>query len=1496
MASNDVFELSVSPSHLVFSEIIAVTSAMRKNSRWGAARVPSGRSISLASNTGIRAGRTPETSQAGEENVEVDLMDGFESLKRDIRGAADIKQLPLPILLAPFVALIRSQLSTGPITQVALSSIHAFFAYGLIHPDSPSSKLALRDLSNAVAHCKFEGSDSSSNEVVLLKLLSVSQDCICSANGTHLDDESVCDLVETILGISCRLRLSETVRRSAESALQTITRHVFTRLKSLDAAAAEAETATSNEEQPSAERDIKPYGLSTAKELLIVLINILDIADQQYTDSMRLIALGVLNVALEVAGTHIATFPSLSAILLDKGCKYLFQLAHSSNSTIICASLRAILALFDTMGPQLKLQGELFLSFTLDRLTPPPPPPTPKPHMSLHSKKSFSSITSTPQTGSPRTSAMPDNAFDSFMLDKLDSGEVSAPSTRPGVQPAKGETRELLLEVLGQLARRPSFMVDLWVNYDCDIKCEDVFERMIGFLTRGVYPSQYSGGLESQQYTSQFLCLEVLLAFIDHMTTRSESEEVEPNPLLPKPEDLAYSKSRKGTLLAGAARFNQKPKTGIEFLEEKGMIYTGEESRERSLATFLKNTPRLDKKLLGDYISRSENGAVLTEFMKLFDFRDKSIAEAMRELLESFRLPGESQQIARITETFAEIYFASQPAEIKSQDAVYVLSYAVIMLNTDLHNPQVRKRMTPDDFKRNLRGVNDGTDFSAEYLDGIYESIRKREIVMPEEHTGQVGFDYAWKELLHRSHTVGPLIPCNTPAFDVSMFKLVWKPVISAIAFAFTSFDDDDYIMQRAIAGLNQCAGLAGKFQLPEVFDFIVSSLSHATGLLGDVDVPMSANFPVAEKEGQSVTVSPLSVRFGTNIRGQLAAVVLFNIANGNGNAIRQGWSQIFEMFETLFLHSLLPLQMLQMEEFLGGNSAIPLQGNLPPAPPPPRSDGGLLSALSSYLMTPYATTAETVVPQPTNEDIDNTLCTIDCIGSFRLDELYGQIMSLDLQALIAAIRALAALANNRTIDRLYSQDNNADTDDEPSPSAHYDANQLPYDPTSVFLLEVMVSITIHTKEYIEDTWPIVFEHISSLLSLAARFSDLLIERAVVGLLKLCMILAEKESLRDQLYVALDQLGGLPHDVMGAVAEQLISGVAALIQRHRGFIRSQTEWGLIFGLIRGLVSHHEAGKVAFQVIVDLVGDGNTVTADNYLGLIAILDEFANVASYTIGGKRQEERRGAAQASNGPLEPPIERGVKAIEVLYNLRRDAPRLIENSRLEPTEAWAAIWLPLLGAFARQSSNTCRPVRHDAAGYLQRILLSPQLVPSSTAAPAASEADEHERVVLLFDRVIFPLLEELLKPQVFVRDPQGMPETRLRASTLLCKTFLHFEGKPGQTHDITKLWLAILDYLDRLMNSGRRDQVFEAVPESLKNVVLVMNACDILVPPWQGGEQEQPESTKALWTATHNRMERFLPGFMEHVLPAPPAPPPPVVITPPHPTPSTPAATDSK
>lgn len=37
-------------------------------------------------------------------------------------------------------------------------------------------------------------------------------------------------------------------------------------------------------------------------------------------------------------------------------------------------------------------------------------------------------------------------------------------------------------------------------------------------------------------------------------------------------------------------------------------------------------------------------------------------------------------------------------------DAILILAFAIVMLNTDLHSPNVKRRMTEMDFINNLRG------------------------------------------------------------------------------------------------------------------------------------------------------------------------------------------------------------------------------------------------------------------------------------------------------------------------------------------------------------------------------------------------------------------------------------------------------------------------------------------------------------------------------------------------------------------------------------------------------------------------------------------------------------------------------------------------------------------------------------------------------------------------------------------------------------------------
>lgn len=91
------------------------------------------------------------------------------------------------------------------------------------------------------------------------------------------------------------------------------------------------------------------------------------------------------------------------------------------------------------------------------------------------------------------------------------------------------------------------------------------------------------------------------------------------------------------------------------------------------------------------------------------------------------------------------------------------------------------------------------------------------------------------------------------------------------------------------------------------------------------------------------------------------------------------------------------------------------------------------------------------------------------------------------------------------------------------------------------------------------------------------------------------------------------------------------------------------------------------------------------------------------------------------------------------------------------------------------------------------------------------------------------------------------------------------------------------------------------EAVHESLKNVILVMHAAGMLLPPL-AEEHGDSRNEGQLWHITHDKIEQFIPGFIESVIPlSPPVPssielsttpvltaevldpPPPIVVQPP-------------
>jgi brefeldin A-resistance guanine nucleotide exchange factor 1 len=129
---------------------------------------------------------------------------------------------------------------------------------------------------------------------------------------------------------------------------------------------------------------------------------------------------------------------------------------------------------------------------------------------------------------------------------------------------------------------------------------------------------------------AQLISLEILLSFVSAMSDRLEDSD-EPWPSsAPSTETLKARKDRKGVLLIGTALFNAKPKHGLAMLEKEGVIVpddgpgTEAEKRTMGIAKFLRQSTRLDKKELGDYISRPDQIELLKAFIGLFDFRGVS--------------------------------------------------------------------------------------------------------------------------------------------------------------------------------------------------------------------------------------------------------------------------------------------------------------------------------------------------------------------------------------------------------------------------------------------------------------------------------------------------------------------------------------------------------------------------------------------------------------------------------------------------------------------------------------------------------------------------------------------------------------------------------------------------------------------------------------------------------------------------------------------------------
>lgn len=87
-------------------------------------------------------------------------------------------------------------------------------------------------------------------------------------------------------------------------------------------------------------------------------------------------------------------------------------------------------------------------------------------------------------------------------------------------------------------------------------------------------------------------------------------------------------------------------------------------------------------------------------------------------------------------EKFAERYTLQNVDVFPSADTAFILSFAVIMLQTDLHNPNIKpeKKLTQEGFVKMNKGISvDGGDLPEDFLIDIYQSIKQRPFTLKED-------------------------------------------------------------------------------------------------------------------------------------------------------------------------------------------------------------------------------------------------------------------------------------------------------------------------------------------------------------------------------------------------------------------------------------------------------------------------------------------------------------------------------------------------------------------------------------------------------------------------------------------------------------------------------------------------------------------------------------------------------------------------------------------
>jgi hypothetical protein len=213
---------------------------------------------------------------------------------------------------------------------------------------------------------------------------------------------------------------------------------------------------------------------------------------------------------------------------------------------------------------------------------------------------------------------------------------------------------------------------------------------------------------------------------------------------------------RQGTLTPLTPGSNASKNNSLQIARES--ITLPERNEDETPAKYLARIQDiLSRSVIAAALSKGTDAfskAVLRSYMRSFSFFGDPMDMSIRKLLMYAELPKETQQIDRFLQAFADRYHECNPGIYSSPDQAYFIAFSLLILHTDVFNPNNKHKMQKADYLKNTNGEG----IFDEILDVFYDNITYTPFIHVEDD-----FDLSSNRLASQKNKRKTILPTANP-------------------------------------------------------------------------------------------------------------------------------------------------------------------------------------------------------------------------------------------------------------------------------------------------------------------------------------------------------------------------------------------------------------------------------------------------------------------------------------------------------------------------------------------------------------------------------------------------------------------------------------------------------------------------------------------------------------------------------------------------------------